>query len=96
MTVRNVHMTEVGEDSGMWVVTVSKDVDAAFVRAREDGQYGRLNIKDVQKLEANIKRVDFFHIAPRNALLPSAIFRNAEPVSNGRNVTLSEICTQLR
>jgi hypothetical protein len=31
MTVRSVHITDVGEDSGMWVVTVSKHVEAAFV-----------------------------------------------------------------
>lgn len=40
MTVCSVHVTEVGEDSGTWVVTMLKDVDAAFVRAREDGHMG--------------------------------------------------------
>ena len=35
-------------------------------------------------------------VAPRNALLPSAIFRNAERFMNGRNETLPEMCTQLR
>ena len=35
-------------------------------------------------------------MAPRNALLPSPIFRNAERFKNGRNGTLPEIYTQLR
>jgi hypothetical protein len=35
-------------------------------------------------------------VAQRNALLPSAIFRNAERFKNGRNGTLPEIYTQLR
>jgi hypothetical protein len=35
-------------------------------------------------------------VAQRNALLPSAIFRNAERFKNGRNGTLPEMCTQLR